>query len=360
VLRSLDRRLVPGARGGVERAQGRRARGAGRGHRACIADNCGPASARCADSIPLSRLADRFTRDGLPIARSTVIELFHRSAESLKPLHAAMMAAVRSSVYVRADETPLPVLAPEKTRRAYMWVFGTDKLTAFLYRPTRSGQAAVDALGHTPGTLQVDGYTGYNAVTTPSGRTRVGCWAHARRKFYDARSSAPDEVDAVLRLIHGLYLIEIDARDQGIALSEEHAQLRRERAPSILDALRQHLERIKREFPPKSDLASAAGYTLKQWNELARFVDDVRLPLDNNAAERDLRRIALGRKTSLFVGHDEGGENLAVLQSLVTSCVQNGVNPEQYLTDVLIRVQTWPNARIAELLPDQWKPPANG
>jgi transposase len=317
-------------------------------------------AARCADSIPLSRLAERFKRDGLPIARSTVIELFHRSAEALKPLHAAVMAAVRRSMYVRADETPLPVLAPDKTRRAYMWVFGTDKLTAFLYRPTRSGQAAVDALGQTPGTLQVDGYTGYNAVTTPAGRTLVGCWAHARRKFYEARTSAPEEIDAVLRLIHGLYLIEIDARDQGIAFTEEHARLRRERAPALLEQLHAAVLRLKNEFPPKSDIATAASYTLKQWTELSRFVGDVRLTLDNNAAERDLRRIALGRKNSLFVGHDEGGENLAVLQTLVTSCLQNGINPEQYLADVLIRVQTWPNRQIAELLPDRWKPPDGG
>ncbi len=108
--------------------------------------------------------ADRFKGDGLPIARPTVIELFHRSVESIKPLHAVVMVAVCSSVHVWADETPLPVLASERARRAYMWVFGTDKLTAFPYRPTRSGWAAVDALGNTAGTLQVDGYTGYSAV----------------------------------------------------------------------------------------------------------------------------------------------------------------------------------------------------
>ena len=318
------------------------------------------AAGRCADAIPLSRLADRFKRDGMPMARSTVIESFHRVAETLKPLHTAVMAAVRGSMYVRADETPLPVLAPDKTRRAYMWVFGTDKLTAFVYRPTRSGQAAVDALGNTTGTLQVDGYTGYNAVTSPAGRTRVGCWAHARRKFYEARASAPEAVDHVLCLIHGLYLIEIDARDQGIVFTEDHAKSRRDRAPALLDQLHAAVLRLKQEFPPKSDIATAASYTLKQWTELSRFVDDVRLPLDNNAAERDLRRSALGRKNSLFVGHDEGGENLAVVQTLVTSCLQNGINPEQYIADVLIRVQTWPNLKIAELLPDRWRPPNGG
>jgi transposase len=157
-------------------------------------------------------------------------------------------------------------------------------------------------------------------------------------------------------LIHCRYLIEIDARDQGIALTDEHVKLRRERAPALLEALRDHLERNTREFPPKSDLASAATYTLKRWNELARFVDDVRLPINNNAAKHDLRYLALGRKNTLFISHNDGGEDLTILHSLVTNCVQNGVNPEEYLADVLIRMRAWPNACSDELLPDRWKP----
>lgn len=312
---------------------------------------------RCADSIPLSRQADRFKRDGLPIARSTVIEVFHRAAEVLKPLHAALFSEIRASVYVRADETPIFVLAPDRTRRAFMWLFGTDRLTGFLFRPTRSGQTAVDALEKSEGMLQVDGYTGYNTVTKPDGRKRVGCWAHARRKFYESRATAPEVVDRVLREIHELYLIEIDARDAGIAYTDAHAELRRERAPASLARLRAELEAVLRNFPPKSDLAAAANYTLRQWVELSRFVDDVKLTLDNNAAERGLRRIALGRKNSLFVGDDDGGENLAILQSLVTSCLQNGVNPETYLRDVLIRCSATPKSGLRDLLPDRWRPP---
>jgi transposase len=160
----------------------------------------------------------------------------------------------------------------------------------------------------------------------------------------------------VLHLIHGLYLIEIEACDQGIAQTDEHVKLRRERAPALLEALRDHLEIVKREFPPKFDLASAATYTLKRWNELARFVDDVRPPINNNAAEHDLCHIAAGRKNSLFISHNDGGEDLTILLSLVTNCVHNEVNPEEYLADVLNRIRPWPNARSDKLLPDRWKP----
>ncbi|MCC6786107.1 MAG: IS66 family transposase [Planctomycetes bacterium] len=318
--------------------------------------------AKCADSMPLYRLEKGFQRAGIPIARSTMVELFHRTAELLAPLSRRILDHVAAHRLVHADETPLRVLAPRQCRRGFLWTFLTDDLVGYRFSPDRSGKTPVEVLGGTRGDLVVDLYTGYNAVTEPAGRRRVGCWAHVRRKFFDAKSGAP-RADEVLALILDLYRVEEEAKKLGLG-TDAHRALRDAKSRAVCARIRTWLEEQRNHVPPRSALGVAIAYALKQWAALTRFLDDPTLPLDNNAAERALRVAALGRKNFLFVGNDQAGDNLAGLYSLVATCQLHGVNPEEYLADVLIRVQTHPQQRIDELLPHRWPalraPPAGG
>jgi len=314
-------------------------------------------TAKCADSIPLYRQAKALARAGVPINRTTLGDLFHTTADVLAPLAARILQRVRDAHLVRADETPIRVLAEEKTRRGYIWTFRTEKLIAYEYSASRSGETPARVLEGTKGYLLVDAYSGYNAVTLPEGRIRVGCWAHVRRKFFDALGTAP-EAQGMLDLILGLYRVEHAARDAGVLGQPEHLRLRAEQSVPLLGRIRDWLATLAPLHPPKSPLGEAIRYARGQWEALGRFVEDTSLPLDNNASENALRTVALGRKNFLFVGHDEAGAGLAGLYSLVATCQANGVNPEAYLADVLLRVQSHPAARIDELLPDRWMQPA--
>jgi transposase len=314
-------------------------------------------TAKCADSIPLYRQAKALARAGVPINRTTLGDLFHTAADALAPLAARILQRVREDVLVRADETPIRVLAKEKTRRGYVWTFRTERLVAYEYSASRSGETPARVLAGTRGYLLVDAYSGYNAVTLPEGRIRVGCWAHVRRRFFDALSTAP-EAQGMLELILDLYRVEHTARDAGVLGQPEHLRLRSEQSAQTLGRIRDWLAAYVPLHPPKSPLGEAIRYTQGQWEALGRFLGNVRLPLDNNSSENALRVVALGRKNFLFVGHDEAGSRLAGLYSLVATCQANGVNPEAYLADVLLRVQSHPAAMIDELLPDRWTPPA--
>jgi transposase len=309
--------------------------------------------AKCADSTPLYRQERAFERACIPVARTTMGELFHRTAEIVAPLSRRILTLVAAHRLVNADETPMRVLAPHKCRRGFLWTFLTDDLIGYRFSPTRSGQTPADVLGGTQGHLVVDLYTGYNAVTDADGRTRVGCWAHVRRKFFDAKESAP-VAEELLALILGLYRVEKTARDREVVGRPAHLALRRQHSAPLCARIHRWLDAKQAEHPPRSALGRAIAYALKQWDALVRFLDDASLPLDNNAAERALRVAALGRKNFLFVGNDRAGENLAGLYALVATCRLHDVNPEEYLADVLLRVQTHPQQRIDDLLPHRW------
>ncbi|TSC20978.1 IS66 family transposase [Corallococcus sp. Z5C101001] len=314
---------------------------------------------KCADAMPLHRLAQRMERGGVPMSRSTLTDLFHQSAEVLLPLSSHLLQCIASSEVVWADETPLRVLDVKKTRRGYLWTFLAQMpqgewLIGYRFSLGRAGKTPKDVLGGTTGALVVDGYTGYNAVTLPEGRARVGCWAHVRRRFFEALPTAPEAREA-MDLILELYRVEAQAREAGVVGTAAHRALRQEFSAPILARLSTWLAVQTPRHPPKSPLGQALSYATKQWDALTRFIEDARLPLDNNRSEAALRKAALGRKNFLFVGHEAAGENLAGLYALVATCEANGVNPEVYLADALLRVQTHPNSRIAELLPHEWK-----
>jgi len=313
---------------------------------------------KCADSIPLYRQAKRYRREGVPIDRSTLVDLFHRTAELLSPLVARLLALVAEKEIVLADETTLRVQAKGKTRIAWLWSFiardELDKeLVAYVFSKSRSGETPARVLEGTIGKLVVDGYTGYNRVTLPGARQRAGCLAHLRRKFFDARNFSP-AAHRVLDLILEIYKVERTALDQEILGTPAHLAMRQVRSQQVMDELKALLLAEQTKHLPKGPMGEAIGYALAQWDPLTLFLTDARLPIDNNASERALRIAALGRKNFLFVGHNEAGENLAGLYSLIATCEANGVNPIQYLTDVLIRIQTHPASRIDELLPHRW------
>ena len=317
-------------------------------------------TAKCADSIPLYRLEKEYQRIGVPVARSTMTDLFLRAADVVSPLARRLLELIRGAPVVHADETSKRVQAEGKCKTGFMWNFRTvapDPLIAYVFAPNRSSETPKAVLGGTTGVLMVDGYTGYNVVSQVNGRQRSACYAHVRRYFFDAMPTSPEAREA-LDLIRELYRIEVDAQAAGILGTPEHLELRKTRGLPIRDKLKTWLLAAQSLHPPKSPIGVAIRYTFNRWDELGHFFEDVRVPIDNNPAEAALRRVALGRKNFLFVGNDENGERLAGLYSLVATCEANGVNPLAYLEDVLTRVGTHPAKEIDDLLPHRWTPRA--
>jgi transposase len=311
-------------------------------------------TSKCADSLPLYRLAKQFARLGIPIPRSTLTDLFHQVARELGPLSERLMKLVAASDVVLADETPMKMQRPN--RKGYVWTFIADDLIVYRFSASRSGATPSSVLGSSTGVLVVDMYTGYNEVTSTGKRQRSGCLAHARRKLFDALAYAP-EAKAALDLIRDVYVVEHDARAAGVLRTTGHLRLRQERSRPLMDKLHAYLTEQKPLHLPKGPMSKAIGYILGNWKELTAFLDDVRLPPDNNKSESALRIVALGRKNFLHVGDEGAGANIAGLYSLVATCTTNGKNPLAYLTDVLGRIGSHPNDRLDELLPQNWKPP---
>jgi transposase len=251
----------------------------------------------------------------------------------------------------------------DRKKRGFFWVFhGRDEqsegeLALYVFATDRSGETPAKILGGTSGALVVDGYTGYNNVTDPEGRARGGCWCHLRRKLFEARQSPGDDADVAIDMLRGLFRVEHEAMLRGIVGTPEHLALRVERSKPIVDRFFEWAEQKRAELLPKGSLASALGYAINQRARLELFLTDARIPLHNNASERRLRVVALGRKNFLFVGHPRAGRNIAALYSLVASCIANKVEPTEYLTDVLPRIRdAKTDAELDALLPDRWQP----
>ena len=319
--------------------------------------------AKCADAIPLNRQAKAYERAGVPMSRSTLTDVFHRVAEITAPLASRLLKIIAQSPVVLADETTIRVQEKGKTRTGWLWDFITrteedDKeLIAYVFSRSRSGETPLRVLANTVGKLLTDAYSGYNKVTAPGSRERAGCMAHLRRKFWDAIGTAPEAARKGMDFIVDLYRVERIAIDDGIYGTPAHGQLRKDHSEPTMIEFKLWLDQEHGNHPPKSPIGEAMRYALSQWEALSLFLTDHRLPIDNNPSERALRVAALGRKNFLFVGHDQAGENLAGLYSLVATCEANGVNPVAYLADVLMRVQTHPASRIDEILPQNWVPP---
>lgn len=307
---------------------------------------------KCEDGIPLYRMEKQFARLGIPIARTTMNDLFHRGATLLAPIAARILVRIAQSEIVFADETSLKMQSSE--RRAFVWTFLCDDLIGFVFSPTRSGDVPVSVLGESQGELMADLYTGYNAITVPGRRRRAGCLAHARRKVFEAK--AESEAQEALDLIRDVYVVEHDAREAGVEGTADHLAMRAARTRPLMARLLVWARARRRTHGPKTLLGKAAGYIVRNRKPLTRFLYVAKLPPDNNRSEAALRRVALGRKNYLFVGHEDAGENIAGLFTVVASCVHNGINPIDYITDVLDRLSSHPNRDIDALLPDRWRP----
>ena len=305
------------------------------------------------DHIPLYRMAKAFTSDGIPVARSTLNALLHRSAKELFPIYEAAAPLVSAAHRVHADETSFR--EQTKSAKTYFWAFVTDDVVFYRYADSRSGDTPKKILGDSPGLLTVDQHSGYNAVAMPGGRIRGGCLAHARRRIFEARA-LPETAEA-LELIRQLYLLEHRAKQEEILHTSQHLALRQRDGRPLFAKLLHWARHHHRLVEPRSLLGKATGYLLRHFRDLGRFLRHPELRLDNNRAESALRGVALGRKNFLFVGSPKAGDHLAALYTLVATCELHHISPLEYLTDVLMRVQSHPAARVAELLPHRWKPP---
>lgn len=318
------------------------------------------AVAKCADHLPIYRLEKDFARQGLPLARSTMNELLHRAAEITAPLSRRLLEQIRTNDIVLADETRLRMLddGAGKPKTGFVWTFVAPDESgvpdvAFVFADSRSGATPKRIFDGTEGWLLVDAYSGYNAVEAVSRRKRAACHAHLRRYFHEALATSPVAQQAI-DIILELYRVEQDAQRRQIVGTTRHLKLRRRRSAKIREKLKVWVETQMPTHPPKSPLGVALRYAQNHWQELGRFLEDPRVPLDNNASERSLRRVALGRKNYLFVGHAASGANLAGLYTLIATCEARRINPFAYLADVLSRVQDHPAQRIDDLLPAAW------
>jgi transposase len=285
------------------------------------------------------------------LARSTLCDWVAVCVEELEPIVAELRRAVIAARIVQADETPIVVLEnhnQKKRRQGWLWVYRSmPGETVFDYRPTRARDGPREFLADFEGTLQRDGYQGYGGLSP--GILQVGCWAHARRKFNEAKDSSPEEAAVALRLIGKLYSVEKRAKDLA---SAERRKFRQEQAAPVLATIAAQLDAWQPEALPKSPLGKAIYYAKAQWTTLVRYVDDGDVAIDNNAVERAIRGVAVGRKNWMFAGSAQGAHRAAVLYSLVESCKAEGVEPFAYFADVLTRTTT---ATAKELTPRAWR-----
>ena len=296
----------------------------------------------------------------MPLDRSTLAEWVGGCSRLLKPLVEALRRHVMSAEKLHGDDTPVPVLAPGlgKTKTGRLWTYVRDDRPSgdatppavwFAYTPDRKGEHPKAHLSKFTGTLQADGYAGFDQIYEAGKIQEAACWAHVRRKFYDIQVAHKSAVAMeALERIGALYAIEKEIRGRS---PEERRAVRNERSRPLLESLKQWLEETLTKLSRKSDTAMAVRYALGRWEALLRYCHDGRIEIDNNAAERALRVVALGRKNFLFAGSDGGGESAAAIYSLIGTAKLNGIDPESYLRNVLSTIATFPVNRIDELLP---------
>jgi transposase len=309
------------------------------------------------DHLPLYRQQDVLARHGIFLARSTLCGWMAQCAQRLRPLVELMRQRVLQSNVINADETPVPVLDPtlDSTRTGYFWAYispGDHGYTVYDYRDSRSREGPAEILKDFQGYLQTDAYASYESVVLESaGRIiPVGCWAHARREFYDARLNQPREVHYVLALIAQLYDIEDEVR---LLSPEERLGARQKRSVPILDRLELFLREQREDALPKSQYGKAIAYTLNHWSELRRFTENGVLEIDNNISERTLRLCAIGRKNWMFVGSDRGGETAAVCLSILANAKRYRTEPFAYVRALLMALSS-DKVELELLLPDVW------
>jgi transposase len=316
--------------------------------------------AKYADHLPLYRQAEIYAREGVEIERSTMADWVGGASRTLRPLVDALKSYVLSAEKLHGDDVPVPVLEPGtgKTKTGRLWTYVRDDRPAgseassavwFAYSPDRKGEHPVGHLKDYRGVLQADGYAGFNKLYETGAIVEAACWAHVRRKFFELHQGHQSPLAReALEKIAQLYAIEKEIRGRS---PDARREVRQARSRPLLEGLHAWLKETMAKLSRKSELAKAIHYALERWAAFIAFVDDGRVEMDNNAAERALRTVAIGRKNYLFAGSDNGGERAAAIYSLLGSAKLNGIDPEAYMIAVLRRIADHPINRIAELLP---------
>jgi transposase len=316
--------------------------------------------AKYSDHLPLYRQSEIYQREGVELDRSTLAGWVGGASSVLAPLVDAIRRYVLDARKLHGDDTPIPVLAPGngKTKTGRLWTYVRDDRPSgnaaapavwFAYSPDRKSEHPADHLKTFRGTLQADGYAGFNRLYVEGGVTEAACWAHVRRKFNDLfQAHASPIAEEALQRIGQLYGIEKEIRGRS---PEDRKQIRNNRAGPLLESMQTWLKDSLSKLSRKSDVALAIHYALGRWPALLRYSNDGNVEIDNNAAERALRAVALGRKNYLFAGSDSGGERAAAIYSLIGSAKLNKIDPEAYLSHVLAKIADHPIHKINELLP---------
>jgi transposase len=313
-----------------------------------------------ADHLPLYRQSDIYEREGVELERSTLTDWVGGVSRTLEPLVDAIRRYVLEASKLHGDDTPVPVLAPGngKTKTGRLWTYVRDDRPAgstaapavwFAYSPDRKGEHPANHLVSFRGTLQADGYAGFNRLYETGSIIESACWAHVRRKFHDLfEAHASPIAKEALERIATLYGIEKEIRGRP---PDQRQEIRNQRARPVLESMKEWFNKSLSKLSRKSDVTLAIHYALGRWPALLRYCGDGNLEIDNNAAERALRAVALGRKNYLFAGSNAGGERAAAMYSLIGTAKLSGLDPEAYMTHVLARIADHPIRRIEELLP---------
>jgi len=319
------------------------------------------AISKYSDHLPLNRLENIFNRHGVKLGRSTMCGWMQNVAEISLPIYDMMIEDVLNSYSIHTDDTPIKLRdAHEKVKaEGRFWVYcGDDEhpYTVYDYTANRSHDGPEKFLGDYAGYMHADAYPGYDKIYDDNGATELACMAHARRKFFDSQDNDAARAHAALGYIRRLYMIEREIKDNDVDVK---TQVRREKSKPILAEFKKWLnEQINdqaRPVLPQSPIGKAFTYTLNQWDALNRYADDGQLNIDNNAAERALRPIAVGRKNYLFVGSNRGGHAAAVIYSLIESAKRHKLNPFEYMRDVLENLPKTKISEVEKFLPDKWK-----
>ena len=318
-------------------------------------------TSKLGDHLPLYRLEKIFARHGVEIARSTMCAWMLVASELVKPLVELMTTRVKRSKVIHTDETRVPVQDPAvkgQCKSGRIWTYIGDEANPYIrydYTPDRTRAGPQRFLDDYKGYLQADAYGGYDGIYHKGNVIEVACWAHARRKFFDARETDGRRAMQMLAMVAELYAVE----DQGKGLDPDDPDaqraLRQEKSRPILNSIKTWLDAESPLVLPRSPMAQAINYTLNQWDALNRYIEQGFLNIDNNAAERALKRIAIGRKNWLFAGHDEAGASHARLYTLIASAERHGIDPQAYLTSVLAKISATPLSELNRFLPDIWK-----
>ena len=309
------------------------------------------------DHLPLYRLEDIFVRHGIHFSRTTLCDWVAAAADLLKPLYELQRQSVLQSDVMWTDDTPVKVMAggEKGTRQGRFWTYvGDDQhpYSVYDFTMSRSRDGPQSFLQDFRGYLHADAYSGYDAIYLGSGDAivEVACWAHARRKFFDAKGNYPRQAHQVLEWIRQLYDVEDRARELS---ADARCALRRAESEPVLDKLEAYLKQLEGSVLPKTAFAKAVSYARNQWDALRRYTEDGRLTIDNNVSERTLRHQAIGRKNWLFLGSATAGPRAAVLHTILAGAKRHRIEPFSYIRELLLR-QHAADSRLEELLPDRW------